>query len=125
MRRSEVLGLDWASVDLAGGVLEVVSARVALDSGQTALDDVKSRASRRAVPFEAMHPGTAALLRRSSLPGGREPRAGGAWQDSGLVVVDALGRPMRPEAYSDRFAELWRPSGVPGSDCTTCATPSP
>ena len=64
MRRSEVLGLAWPAVDLAGGVLDVVAARVALDGGQTALDDVKSRASRRSVPFETMHPGTAALLRQ-------------------------------------------------------------
>lgn len=33
--------------------------------------------------------------------------------DSGLVVVDALGQPVRPEWYSDRFRALCRVSGVP------------
>ena len=58
MRRSEVLGLDWARVDLTAGVLDVVAARVNIGEGRTALDDVKSRASRRSVPYEAMHQGT-------------------------------------------------------------------
>ena len=35
------------------------------------------------------------------------------WQDSGLVVVDWLGRPVRPDGYSDRFAELCQEAGVP------------
>lgn len=31
----------------------------------------------------------------------------------GLVVVDELGRPLRPESYSDRFKRLAKAAGVP------------
>jgi len=34
-------------------------------------------------------------------------------EDTGYVVVDELGRPVRPEAYSDRFTELCTKAGVP------------
>ena len=39
--------------------------------------------------------------------------AGSAWRDSGLVVVDALGRGLRPEVYSDRCRRLCATAGVP------------
>ena len=34
------------------------------------------------------------------------------WAESGLVVVDALGVPLRPEVYSDRFRRLCATAGV-------------
>ena len=37
---------------------------------------------------------------------------GAGYKDTGLVVVDALGRPMRPSGYSDRFVLLCRDAGV-------------
>lgn len=39
--------------------------------------------------------------------------AGEAYEESGYVLVDALGRPVRPEAYSDRFTELCKAAEVP------------
>ena len=51
--------------------------------------------------FEAMSQARARLL------------AGAAWVDSGLVVVDTLGRGIRPETYSDRFRRLCGVAGVP------------
>ncbi|MBD8023840.1 tyrosine-type recombinase/integrase [Microbacterium sp. Sa1CUA4] len=38
--------------------------------------------------------------------------AGAAWEDSGYVVVDEVGRPLRPEVYSDRFRRLCAVAGV-------------
>jgi hypothetical protein len=40
-------------------------------------------------------------------------RRGPAHRDCGLLVVDALGQPVRPEWYSDRFRALSRTAGVP------------
>jgi hypothetical protein len=37
---------------------------------------------------------------------------GAGYKDTGLVVVDALGRPMRPSGYSDRFVLLCSDAGV-------------
>jgi len=115
LRRSEVLGLKWDAVDLDRGEIRVEASRVLLDGGtRTVTDDPKSKASRRTVPVEDMHPGTVALLRSLKVRQAADRLAlGAAYQDTGLVLVDSLGRPVRPEAYSDRFAVLSRQAGVP------------
>jgi integrase len=38
--------------------------------------------------------------------------AGSVYTASGYVVVDALGNPLRPEVYSDRFRRLCVAAGV-------------
>ncbi|EWT01462.1 hypothetical protein N865_10685 [Intrasporangium oryzae NRRL B-24470] len=38
---------------------------------------------------------------------------GSAYEETGPMLVDAVGRPVRPEAYSDRFAQICRDAGVP------------
>lgn len=115
LRRSEVLGLKWSSVDLDLGEIRVEASRVLLDGGtRTVTDDPKSKASRRTVPVEAIQPGTVALLRSLRARQAADRLAlGEAYEDTGLVLVDALGRPVRPEAYSDRFPVLSRQAGVP------------
>jgi integrase len=61
-----------------------------------------------------MHRGTVALLRALHAAHAADRlSAGQAYTDSNYVLVDALGRPVRPEAYSDRFGELCRVAGVP------------
>lgn len=39
--------------------------------------------------------------------------AGGVSVESGYVVIDELGRPLRPKVHSDRSARLVRAAGVP------------
>jgi len=114
LRRSEVLGMAWEAVDMDAGTAVVRAGRVAVDGSRTATGDPKSKASRRTVPVEAMHPGTVGLLRSLSARQAAERRyAGLAYTDGGLVLVDALGLPVRPEAFSDRFGVLCRRAGVP------------
>jgi integrase len=114
LRRSEVLGMRWQSVNLDAGTITVEAGRVALDGKRTATEDPKSEASWRTVPAESMHPGTVALLRSLSAQQAADRLAAGpAYDDSGYVLVDALGQPIRPEAYSDRFGDLCRDAGVP------------
>ncbi len=61
-----------------------------------------------------MHPGTVALLRSLSARQAADRLAAGpAYADSGLVVVDTLGGPVRPEWYSDRFRALCTAAKVP------------
>lgn len=104
--RSEVCGLRWQDVDLDAGLVQISQGRVALIHGD-AVDDPKSAARRRTVPFEDMYPGTASLLKslRAAQAADRL-KAGEAYQDGGLVLVDVLGVPVRPEVYSDRFKTL-------------------
>ena len=74
--------------------------RVALDRSDHT-DDPKSAARRRAIPFEMVWPGTVAMLGSlSARQAADRLRAGGGFVDSGLVVVDALGQPVRP-GHSD------------------------
>ncbi len=115
LRRSEVMGLRWDAVDLDRGEVHIRASRVLLDGGtRTVTDDPKSKASRRTVPVEAMHPGTVALLRSLRKRQVKDRvRLGSGYPQTDLVLVDASGAPVRPEAYSDRFAVLSRMAGVP------------
>jgi integrase len=62
---------------------------------------------------EQIQPGTTALLRQLRARQAADRLVlGVGYPDTGLVVVDALGRPMRPAGYSDRFALLCRDAGV-------------
>jgi integrase len=114
LRRSEVLGLKWDAVDLDGGEITVKASRVLLDGGtRTVTDDPKSSASWRTVPVEEIQPGTVAQLRTLKARQAADRLVLGAgYPDTGFVLVDALGRPVRPEAYSDRFAVLSRQADV-------------
>ncbi len=113
LTRADVMGLRWSDVDVTAGVVRISQGRVALDRASH-VDDPKSEARRRAVPVEAMHPGTVALLRSlSARQAADRLAAGSAYADSGLIVVDALGVPVRPEWYSDRFRALCKAVGVP------------
>lgn len=114
LRRSEVLGMRWGAVDLTTGAVKVEAGRVALDGHRTATDDPKSAASWRSVPVEAMHSGSVAVFRALSARQAADRLAAGpAYEPSSYVLVDALGRPIRPEQFSDRFALLCRQADVP------------
>lgn len=113
LRRSEVLGLRWSDVDLETGEVRIAQGRVALDHGST-VDDPKSGASRRSVSVEAAHPGTVALLKSlRARQAADKLKAGEAYNDSGLIVVDELGEPVAPQVYSDRFTRLCAAAEVP------------
>lgn len=114
LRRSEVLGLDWANVDLDTGAVDVVAGRVLLTKGQTATDVPKSARSVRTVPVESMHAGTVALLRQLKAAQARDRlAAGSAWHGSTLVAVDKIGRPVHPDRVTDGWRQLCRDAGVP------------
>jgi integrase len=113
MTRADVMGLRWSDVNLETGVANVAQGRVVVDGGSVT-DDPKSAQRVRAVPFEAIHPGTVTLLRRMKAQQAADRLAAGTvYMMSGYVVVDALGRPLRPEVYSDRFRRLCTAAGVP------------
>jgi len=112
--RSGVLGMKWDAVDLIKGEVRVEAGRVQLDGHRTATDDPKSSASRRTVPVEDIQPGTAALLLSlKARQAADKAKHGAACAESGYVLVNPIGLPVRPEAYSDRFAVLCRQAEVP------------
>lgn len=113
MTRADVMGLRWSDVDLGAGIATISQGRVALDGGASTVDGPKSAQRLRAVPFEAIHPGSVTLLKRMKAKQSSDKlRAGAAWRASEFVVVDELGDPIRPEVYSDRFKRLCAAAGV-------------
>lgn len=114
LTRADVHGLMWSDVDLTAGTVTVARGRVALNGGITTVDEPKSAARHRTLPIEQVEPGTIAALRslRASQAADRL-RAGSAWEDSGFVIVDALGRPEHPDRYSEWFRRLSAQAGLP------------
>ncbi len=113
LRRSEVLGLRWRDVDLAEGRLRIEQSRVAVTPTSDAIAGPTPGRERRAIQI-GMVPGILPALRRLHHREAAECRdAGGAYLESGLIVVDETGFPLRPAWYSDRFAALCRAADVP------------
>jgi integrase len=109
-RRAEILGLRWHDIDLDAKTISIANTRVLVD-GKVIVKPPKSRNSVRSLPldnetvtaFRALHTRQAA----------EKLAAGTAYENSGYVVVDALGRPVHPDWFSDEFARLARQAGVP------------
>jgi integrase len=114
LRRSEVLGLPWESIDLDAGTLVVTQGRTMTD-GVNLVDMPKSKASGRVVPFESIAPGTAAMLKALRRRQAAERLAHGSAYTNplGLVAVDAVGRPINPDVYGKRIRELMKRAKVP------------
>ncbi|MCD2119438.1 MULTISPECIES: site-specific integrase [Rhodococcus] len=110
-RRSEVLGLNWSTVDFEHGTVAVVASRVPVGSGKdTQTGAPKSARGRRVL---TVHPSVLAALRALRATQAAEKLAlGTCYPDSGLVAVHEDGRPIRPEWYSDEFRRLCESAGV-------------
>lgn len=105
LRRSEVLGLDWANVDLDSGAVHVVASRTTTGRGHaTTVGAPKSAASRRRVQVGAIHDGFVHALRVLWMQQGRPT--------TGLVIADADG-PIRPERFSRTFDRIAAGAGLP------------
>ena len=113
LRRSEVMGLRWDAIDPDRGEVVIKAGRVLLDGHRTATDDPKSSASHRTVPVEEIQPGTVALLRSLKARQAADRLVlGTGYPETGLMLVNPIGTPIRPDTYSDRFAVLSRQAGV-------------
>ncbi len=101
MRRGEVLGLRWSDVDLEKGALSVVQTLGrSLDQGLI-FEGPKSKGGRRAIDLDSR---TIAVLRAHRVRQlEHRLKAGGAFEDQGLVFCDALGNPLNPMALTRAF----------------------
>ncbi len=119
LRRGEVVGLRWSRVDLDSRTVSVEQSRTAIDGGREVVDVPKSAESVRTLPLDdALVSALRALRTRQT----EERLAAGPAYDgsSGLVVVDELGQPWRPELYSDTFARPAASAGVPAIRLHDC-----
>lgn len=110
LRRAEVCGLRWDDLDEDTAQVTVQRARV-LVGGQVVEGTPKTAAGTRTV---WLGDDTAARLVSLRTAQKRERlEAGAAYEDSGYMAVDVLGRPIRPDTYSDLFAKLAKAALVP------------
>jgi integrase len=99
LRRGEVLGLAWENVDLDAGHITIRQARVV--AGRQVVITSPKNGKARTVPIGEHLTG---LLRAVKTQQARERlAAGAAYTDTGLVVVNEIGVPVRPETYGDLF----------------------
>ncbi|WP_020577025.1 site-specific integrase [Actinopolymorpha alba] len=121
MQRGEVLGLRWSDVDLTGDQasarrmdgpsLMVRHTRVTV-AGEVINSAPKTKASRRTLDLPDLVVDALRALRKRQAE--ERLAAGVAYcNDDDLVVVDEIGRPYRPEWFSDRFSRLAGQAGVP------------
>lgn len=109
LRRGEVCGLRWTDIDFDEQTLKVRESRVSVD-GEVVTEDPKTHAGKRTLPLTEELTKVLARARRRQTEG--RLRAGQAYQDSGYLVVDNLGRALHPETVSDKWDEFVIGAGV-------------
>jgi len=112
LRRGEVTAMRWGpgGADLNTGTVTIGRARVLVD-GRVIEKDPKSDNGYRTLPLDDELAAALRALRKRQ----REEKlaAGPAYEDSGYVVTDELGRPVNPDWYSDEFHRLRERTGLP------------
>ena len=104
LRRSELLGLQWASVDLKGASLRVVRALHRINGIGLVIGQPKTNKSRRSI---ALSPATVGLLKRILVAHIENKLAAGpAWNDGDLVFAQADGKPLHPDKVSNTFRAI-------------------
>ena len=111
LRRSEICGLKWESVDLEAGSLSVVATLQRIKGHGLVTGTPKTKRSRRTVDLA---PETIDLLR--TIRGGQMAQQleyGSVWQNTGYVFTDIDGSPLAPDMLTKDFCGLVREHGLP------------
>jgi integrase len=109
LRRGELCGLRWDDIDLDGGVIRINRTRVVVD-GKPGDSLPKTAAGRRSVSLD---PALVSLLKaQRARQAADKLKAGEAYDDSGWLVADELGRPLYPDTVSERFEDLVKAAGL-------------
>lgn len=110
LRRSEVLGLQWHDLDFEQRTLTVARGRVQIGGTKRVdVDDPKTRNGFRTLPLPTRILEALRSLRQDHMQRfGLEYVRGAGW-----IGVDAVGRPIRPEVYSDEWKILLKSAKVP------------
>ena len=110
LRRSELLGLGWSSVDLKKGTVRIERALVEVH-GHPEWSDGKNARSRRTIPIDPMMVKALTVHRRFQAE--ERLAAGAAWNDNGLVVATKHGNPGSPGNFDQTLERLVAAAGVP------------
>ncbi len=111
MRRSELLGLKWTDVHLEKRFVTVRHTVIEAEDGYELVGDQKSLTSGRTIYLDRR---TCDLLRAHRKHQDRQrDDAGTAWQASGVVFADPLGRPYHPDRITKGFHRAVQDVDVP------------
>ena len=104
-------GLSWDRVDLDAGTLKV-AVTIARVNGRLTITEPKTDRARRTIPLSRA---VVALLRKHKAAQAAEKlRAGGQWQDCGLVFTTELGTPVDPRNLLRLIEGAAKAAGVEG-----------
>ena len=110
MRRGELAGLTWRTLDLDGARLSVEQQLIPTRGG-VSFGEPKSARSRRTV---ALDPNTVEALREHRATQLLERGfAGNAYDDRDLVFCDALGAPIHPQRLTQWFGDHRAAASIP------------
>ena len=110
LRRGEICGLRWDSVDFNLRKIHIKAARTAAGAN-IVLKETKNRSSNRVLH---LNDDLLRLLKRERARQAQNRLAlGEAWPDTGLVAVDDQGVPYSPNAVSLAFTRFIRKNGLP------------
>jgi integrase len=111
-RRSELLALRWADLELDADPPLLHIRRALVQYGKLIVEkEPKSARSRRTIALDtAAH---AALKRHKAMQAEEKLAAGPAYADEGRVFADEIGRALRPDGVSAVFRELVTQAGLP------------
>ena len=110
MRRGELLGVQWADVDLAHRRLDIKRTRVSVRY-QTAESSPKSMSGYRSVALDQTTVSALKGLRRSSIANAL--LMGQPFDESDFVFCTADGRPLHPDSVTKSFKRQSKAVGLP------------
>ena len=110
LRREEICGLRWDSVDFGHRKLYIRAARTT--AGAEIIEkETKNRSSSRVLHMsDEIY---RLLVREWNTQRAHAQAMGGAWPESGLVIVDAGGVPLSPNRLTGAFSNFIRKNGLP------------
>jgi integrase len=110
LRRGELVGLRWSSIDLDARTLRVEQTLITVE-GKPVASRPKTAAGLRSISLD---PALVVLLRAHKARQAREKLgAGGAYEDSGYLVADEMGRVYHPDSISGCFEAAAAKAGLP------------
>jgi integrase len=111
LRRAEMCGLRWESVDLSGSKLSVVNTLQRITGHGMVDGQPKTPKSRRSMALSPESVGLLHDVRRQQVE--QQLEAGDLWQGSGYVFTQITGKPVAPDMISKDFCKIVRKSGLP------------
>ena len=120
MRRSEMVGLKWANVELIIGRLSVVSTLQRIPGRGLVEGSPKTARSRRAIALKSDTVNLLHSIRGRQIEA--QLAAGDAWEPTGYVFTQVDGTPVDPESVTKDFAPSFGKQDCLTSLCTAYAT---